>query len=266
MHRKIIFFGNSSFSLPVLQSLIEKQIPLIAIVTSPDKPKGRHLLPAPNPVKEFALRYKLLIFESLKELEANFDTAASDTIPIGLVAAYGRIIKTNLLNRFNTQIYNIHPSLLPKYRGPSPLQFQLIDNIPDTGVSLIQMDEQVDHGPIIAQIKCPISTQDTSVTLGEKLFLQGAGLFIDFYQNPEKYSPIPQDHTQATFTRLLTKEDGFVEFASFQKDIALKDEKLFSKFKAFYPWPGVWTKNPQGKRIKLIEIYPKVRTRLEGQN
>jgi methionyl-tRNA formyltransferase len=266
MSRNVIFFGNSSYSLPVLQTLTANQIPILAVVTSPDKPRGRHLEITPNPVKEFALKHNLPVFESMKSLLLNFPNASTGVTPIGLVAAYGRIIKSDLLNKFDTRIYNIHPSLLPKYRGPSPLQFQLLDGVSTSGVTLLQMDQEVDHGPILATQQLTVSSQDTSVSLGEKLFALGAELFINFYHHPDKFSPQSQNHAQATFTRLLTKEDGYIDYDQFQTGVLQHNESLFRKFRAFFPWPGVWTKNPEGKRLKLVSIYPEVKTRLEGQS
>ncbi len=265
--QSLYFFGNSSFSLPVIKTLIENQLPVTAVVTSPDKPAGRHLTLTPNPVKAYALSQSIRVIENQSVLDQSLTSWPNNaSVPWGLVAAYGRILKPELLNKFNNQIYNIHPSLLPKYRGPSPLQFQLLDQVSKTGVSLIRMDEKVDHGPLISQATDTVLPEDTAVSLGERLFFQGAQLFVDFFLHPEKYSPVPQDDTQATFTRLLTKDDGYIPYTDFQTLISQKSDLLIAKFKAYYPWPGVWTKDPDGKRHKLISISPQFVTRTEGQS
>lgn len=262
----LYLFGNSRYSLPVIDTLVKNDLPVAAVITSPDKPAGRHLALTPNPVKVFAEAHHIPIIQRHSDLLFTLENLSPDSPPPwGLVAAYGRILKPDLLNKFNNHIYNIHPSLLPKYRGPSPLQFQLLDRISQTGVTLINLDEKIDHGPIISQTTDTILPQDTAVSLGERLFIQGARLFVDYFRYPEKFSPVAQDDTQATFTRLLTKDDGFIPYADFHALVSQKSPLLATKFKAYFPWPGVWTKDPNGKRHKLISISPEFTIRTEGQ-
>ncbi len=251
----VIFFGSAPISNVVLQLLIDAQIPVAAVVTKTDKPVGRHLKLTPNPVKVLTQKHKLRTYESLTDLE----------IPqgaVGLVAAYGKIIPQQVLDKFNGQIYNIHPSLLPKYRGPSPLQQQILDGVKDTGATVIQVDAEMDHGPILAQVKDQIMPGDTWQSLGERLFIKGANLFVDYLHSPRKYSLTTQDHSQATYTKLLTRQDGFVPWEEFSHLLSSPSQLLDRKFRAYSPWPGVWSITDEGKRIKLLSLTPKVEVRV----
>ncbi len=166
------------------------------------------------------------------------------------------------MDKFNGRLYNIHPSLLPKYRGPSPLQTQILDGVTYTGVSIITLDEQMDHGPIVAVAKDKILSDDTTESLGNRLFSLGADLFTNNVipsMAEGSLSPITQNHDLATYTHMLTRQDGFVPYNQF------KPELLDTKFRAFYPWPSVWTTTPEGKRLKLVALKPQILVQLEGQ-
>jgi methionyl-tRNA formyltransferase len=253
---QIVFFGSSDYSIPVLQKLLDRKINVVGVVTTPDKPVGRHLKLTPNPVKLLAQKNNLSIFENLSgtDLLTFLTQACATSTPpvVGLVAAFGRIIPQEILNTFNNQIYNIHPSLLPKYRGPSPLQQQILDGVTETGVTVIQLDAKMDHGPIIAVEKDIILPNDTPVTLGQRLFTKGTDLFI----NTPLTKGIPQDDSLATFTKKLTRQDGFLFWPDFQKQLTTHNSSLITKYHAFYPWPGVWSINPEGQRVILTSINP----------
>ncbi len=180
---------------------------------------------------------------------------------VGLVAAFGKIIPQSVLDTFNNQIYNIHPSLLPKYRGPSPLQQQILDGITETGVTIIQIDAQMDHGPIVAQAKDKIRPDDTWKTLGERLFAKGANLFLD----ADLKKLTPQNHDQATYTKLIARQDGFVVWGDFKSQITNHKSQLETKLRAYAGWPGVWTTMPDGKRLKLISVDPPL-VQIEGKS
>ncbi len=245
----IIFFGSSPFSTVVLEKLLDaKRHTLTAVITSPDKPVGRHLKLTPNPVKVFAEKNNIPVYTS----PLSFPSGT-----VGLVAAYGQIIKQEVLDQFHGQIYNIHPSLLPKYRGPSPLQQQILDGVVDTGVTIIQLDAQMDHGPIVAVAHDKILPEDTTVTLGNRLFEKGAELFLNLL-NTEHRTPNIQNEADASFTKKLTRQDGFLPWEEFNKLITNSIENHHDPrlFRAYFPWPGVWTLDPQGKRVKLVQLYP----------
>lgn len=267
MPSSLVFFGSSPFSVPVLQGLIDANITIAAVVTFPDKPAGRHLQLTPNPVKAIAQKHSLPIFETQSSFIENFKF---QTLPAGrqvsnyagLVAAYGRIIKPEVLSIFNGQIYNIHPSLLPKYRGPSPLQQQILDGISDTGVTIYQLDEQMDHGPIVSQIHDTLLPSDTTQTLGTRLFSLGTQEFNNLLtSNSLSTGNCPlktQNDSLASYTQKLTKQSGFLEFNVFIDYLKISNLKFQIErlFKAFSPWPGVWTITPNQKRLKLASVDP----------
>lgn len=236
--RNLIFFGSSPFSLIVLEKLLSAEgCELRAVVTTPDAPTGRHLKLTPNPVKVLAQKNNIPVFETMND----YCMTMNDDSMTGLVTAYGKIIPQSVIDSFNNRIYNIHPSLLPKYRGPSPLQQQILDGVTETGVTIIQLDAQVDHGPIVAVAHDKILPDDTTVTLGNRLFEKGADMFLKLQiPNPES-----QNHDEATFTRKLTRQDGFVSWEEYQT------QNLSRKLRAFAGWPGVWTINPKGERVKI---------------
>lgn len=254
MATQVVFFGSSEFSIVVLNKLLNAKCQLLAVVTTPDAPIGRHLKLTPNPVKVFAQKHGVPIATTM-----NYKLITNNHHPVGLVAAYGKIIPQSAIDLFHGQIYNIHPSLLPRYRGPSPLQQQILDGISETGVTIIQLDSQVDHGPIVAQAKDKIYQNDTTVTLGVKLFSLGTDLFLKFLPEPNHYHLEPQNDVEASFTHKLTRQDGFVPWEQFQP------EKLDRQFRAFSPWPGVWTLTPKDKRLKLVALQPQVLVQLEGK-
>lgn len=252
----IIFFGSSPFSVIVLERLVHSsQFIVHSVVTTQDKPVGRHLKLTPNPVKVLAQKNDIPVFETMNDYRM---TTNDNSMTVGLVAAYGKIILKDVLDKFNGQIYNIHPSLLPKYRGPSPLQQQILDGVTATGVTIIQLDEQMDHGPILAQEKDIIRSDDTWITLGNRLFSLGADLSLKFLLEPKTYHLEPQSHSQATYTKKLTRADSFMPWEEFNSQMQ-DPQSLDRKFRAFSPWPGIWTTTPQGKRMKLISLdIPKV--------
>jgi methionyl-tRNA formyltransferase len=289
MPQQIVFFGSSPFSIPVLEKLSNVKL----VITTPDQPVGRHLKLTPNPVKLWAQKHNIPVIEDLKSLlngagiceqerrpDAGNDQAArapavANTEPqkIGLVAAYGKLIPQNILNTFNGQIYNIHPSLLPKYRGPSPLQQQILDGVTETGVTIIQLDSQMDHGPIVAQEKDTILSTDTPETLGKRLFEKGAELFLN---SPLLFPSLklreglgvsyPQNDSLATYTKKLTRQAGFIPWGEMSQILSNKQYAISinRKFRAYYPWPGIWSTNPEGLRVKLVSLTPPL-VQLEGQ-
>lgn len=243
--QSIVFYGSSEFSVPVLRQLLDARCKILEVITTKDKPAGRHLKLAPNPLKKFALEKNLQVYDSL---ESSIHHLGSDTI--GLVAAYGKIIPQSIIDEFAGRLYNIHPSLLPKYRGPSPLQQQILDNVTETGVTIIKLDAQMDHGPIVAVEKDTILPTDTWKTLGNRLFAKGTNLFISRIQDLGSSIFTPQNDADATYTRKLTRQDGYVAYDDFKSQISNPNTQFKNKLRAFDGWPGVWSLDPEGNRIK----------------
>lgn len=267
-HLKVVFFGTSSFAVPVL-SRIKQENWLIAVVTTPDSKVGRQHSLTPSPVKAYLQgqpgqtcpiftpeKFDQEVIENLKQLEPD----------LFVLASYGRMLPQEILDIPKYGNLNVHPSLLPKYRGPSPLVAPILNGDKTSGVTIIKMDEKMDHGPVLNAKEIPLSDKETFESLSIKLFTKGAELLIkiipDFVAG--KIELIPQDHTQATFTHLIKKEDGYFDIEN-----PPQPEKLDQMIRAYYPWPNVWTKWPfdkaQGKNNKIVKFYPGKIIQIEGK-
>src|SRR3989344_7395702 len=210
---KIIFFGTSGFAIPSLRMLAEHKHAPVAIITAPDKPKGRGKRLTFTPVKQFVIEKIDKPGLSIWQLE-KLDAVAIEHIVtlqpnLGIIAAYGKIIPKELIDIFPHGLLNIHPSLLPKYRGPSPIQTTILNGDTETGVTIIQIDEKMDHGPIIVSEKLKvISEKVTYQKLHDALAELGAQLLIEILPKwiASEIIPTPQDDAKATYTKLLKKE------------------------------------------------------------
>lgn len=259
---KAVFFGSSKYSIPVLKALLQTGWKP-TIITAPDKPTGRHQQLTPNPLAVFAASHNLTI---LKLMELDSRSLAASSLKsrgpvLGICCVYGKIILKKWLDFFPKGILNVHPSLLPKYRGSSPAQFAILNNEKTTGVSIIKMDKECDHGPIVKQIREKILPRDTAESLYNRLFSLAASTLpqtINDYLENDNIKPVPQNHHLATFTRLLAKKDGFVSEKILQKAVlgdASSAEMIDRKRRAFTAWPGIYTKIQvefKGKKRKMI--------------
>ena len=248
---KFAFFGTSDFSVKVLDVLYQNSLIPKLIVTVPDKPKGRKKELSPPPVKIWALNYNINFTQpvSLKKLETN-SPLKSKQYGLFIVAAYGKIIPPDIINAPKHGIINVHPSLLPKYRGPSPIQYFILSGEKETGVTIMLMDEEVDHGPIIQSEKLKTQSEKLNFKqLEDKLAELGGTMLVEIIPNwiDGKIKPLEQGHSKATFTKKITKEDGLVDL---EKDNL---EIVYRKFLAFYPWPGIYFFTEKAnKKIRVI--------------
>ncbi|MCL5784497.1 MAG: methionyl-tRNA formyltransferase [Patescibacteria group bacterium] len=255
---KVVFFGTPDFVVPILEK-IRENIQLTAVVTAPDKKVGRKQTLTPTPVAQAAQKNNLPVLkpERLDEefIKNNFKILDVDLF---IVAAFGKIIPQNLLNIPKFGSLNVHPSLLPKYRGPSPIQNAVLNGDKTSGISIIKMDEQTDHGPIVYTREIMLSHNDNFQTLGTKMFAQAADLLTQIIPEylAEKITPQPQNDQKATYTKIITKEDGY-----FNIDNPPSLEKLDKMVRAYYPWPTVWTKW-EGKIVKFL---PDKMVQMEGK-
>ncbi len=248
MKTKIAFFGTQDFAATILAGLLtDNNISIATVFTQPDRKVGRKQILEESPVKKLALKHNLNIAqpESLKNYELK-----TEGCELAIVAQYGLIIPKNIIESFPKGMINVHGSILPKYRGASPIQAALIHGETITGNTIMLMDEAVDHGPILAQNSLPIDPDDTFTTLAEKMALEGSKLLLNTL--PEYLdggiSPQVQDHTQATFTGLLTKDDGKIDFSK-------SADEIYNLYRGLTPWPGVWCLWNE-KRLKLLKIIP----------
>ena len=243
---KIIFIGTSQFAVLPLENLIKKKYNIIKVITAPDKPTGRQQEITPSPIKQIALKYKLPFFqpEKIAEITLEISKLKPDLI---VLAAYGKIIPKDILGIPKFGCLNLHPSLLPKYRGPSPIQTAILNGEPETGITIMLMDEIIDHGPIIGQKNMAIASDENYQTLEKKLSQLAANFLIEilpqYLQN--KIKPQPQNEGRTSYTKILTRQDGQIDWQQSAQVIA-------RKIRAFYPWPGAWT-DFNGKRIKILK-------------
>ncbi len=243
---KLTFIGTPNFGEAVLESIIKEGISPSLVITSPDKKAGRGQKLSPSPVKETALKNGIFVkeAESKKSLYKILKEERPDVV---LVAAFGMIMEKEVLDIPQKGFLNIHPSLLPKYRGPSPIQSAIINGEKESGVAIIKLDEKMDHGPIISSSKVPLKENITYPEAEKLLAYEGAKIFSStlplFMEG--KIKGTPQDHKSATYTSKITKEDGRVDW----KEPAQKIER---RVRAFHPWPGCFTFCDVG-RIKILE-------------
>ena len=247
---KVIFFGSDLFVIPILQAL-EDNFEVSAIVTASDS--------------AIACYFKGPIFTSGK-LDENFKSQISNfKSDLFIVASYGKIIPKFILNIPKFGALNVHPSLLPKYRGPSPVPATILSGDKVTGVTIIKMDKEMDHGPIVATKEISLTGQENSLFLINKLFQLGADLLVKIIPDyiTGKMKLVPQNHAQATYSKRLTRESGY-----FPIDNPPSPEVLDRMIRAYFPWPGVWTKwspsrHPEGaqrpKDLKIIKFLPSPR-------
>ena len=245
----VVFFGTPAFALPSLEALMENGYSIAAIITRPDERAGRKKNLASPPVKILAEHCRIPVFQP-QTLDAK---RFADEIPqadIFIVASYGKIIPKDILNIPRLGCLNIHPSLLPRWRGPSPIQYAILSGDRETGVSIMQMDEIMDHGPIVAKQHAPCNMQqEIYSTLHEKLSRIGAELLIETLPKwiRGEITPRAQDDTQATYSKILTRDDGRIDW----KKPADEIERMI---RAFTPWPGAWTRWQTESKILRVRI------------
>lgn len=290
---KIVFFGTPEYVRPIVEVLHktfspsgENKSSIVAVVTQKPKPVGRKKILSRSPIDKWAYKKDILIInESLELLDSELEA------DIGILASFGEIIPKEVLKYFPHGILNIHPSLLPKYRGASPVRSAITANETETGATIIKLDEKLDHGKIISQFKIEIEKSDTTKTLREKLFIQSAkvlGALIKPYMEG-KIKLKTQDEKEASFTTLITKKGAFIKPEYIKHAIEgkiFKDKwnipfiKIGLKrntikiipspinidcfIRAMNPWPITWTTvkpNPK-KDLKKLKI---LKTHLSGE-
>ncbi|MGA0242338.1 MAG: methionyl-tRNA formyltransferase [Candidatus Marinamargulisbacteria bacterium] len=243
----ICFVGTPQFAVPVLDALVNTcSGSRISVISMPDKPRGRHQKTSPSPVKKTALHHQLPVASPTSK-EAFADHVQTLNPDIIIVVAYGRIIPKNITDTYFC--INIHSSLLPQYRGASPIHTALLNGDTKTGVTIIRMNERMDEGPILKTAPHPIQEHDNLATLTQALSQLGAetcASFInDLYKRPQFPTGTPQNHHQACYTKKITPTDLELSLPQSPVDI-------HNKVRAYAPKPGVYVID-NGKRIKLIE-------------
>jgi len=245
---KIIFMGTPEFAVPSLRALIESGEEVVAVVTQPDKPKGRGLEIVPPPTKILAEKHRIPVLQPAKIKTEEFFIELKKFNPdLICVAAYGKILPKNILDLPTYDCINVHASLLPKYRGAAPINWAIIRGEKVTGITTMKMDEGMDTGDMLLKKELPIDDEDTGETLSEKLSEIGGKLLIETIRllKEGRLNPIPQDHSQATYAPMLKKEDGKIDWKK-------SAEEIKNLIRGTLPWPGAYT-NLEGKLLKIYK-------------
>ena len=246
---RIVFFGTPDPAAKALRALAEQGHDIVAVYTRPDRKSGRAKEPQPTPVKTAALELGLPGHTPANlrgdDIVQALAAAAAD---IFVVLAYGRLLPSAVLEIPPRGVLNVHPSLLPLYRGPSPVVSAIRDGITETGVSVMLLDEGMDTGPVVAQSPpIPIKETDNAETLTNELFTLGVDLMVESIPAWERgdISVTPQDDSAATVTSLIEKSDGELDFSKPATELA-------RLIRAYHPWPGTFTRW-NGKLLKILE-------------
>lgn len=254
---KVVFFGSSKYVIPIIE-VLQKNFDLAGVVTTDKLPT--------DPVIKYCTDHKVRYYVATDfRQNKTMNLIKTTKAELGVLAYFGRILPPSVLESFHKGIINTHPSLLPKYRGPTPVQTAILNGDKTTGVTIIRLDDQVDHGPILAQKEEPIRQNDTADSLHERLFRLGAEMLpltIQQYNN-KTIMPIGQDDSKATFTPRLTRESGYIDLSSFE--IGNLKLEIARRIRAYYPWPGVWTRQIINNKSSIIKFLPEERIQVEGK-
>jgi methionyl-tRNA formyltransferase len=249
--KRILFFGTSEFAVPSFEALLkDTRFELVGLVTQPDRPVGRHAVLTAPPVKQCIVG-TIPIMQPEKIKDEAFQTWIRElgpTCDAFVVVSYGKILPQWLLDLPKHGVVNVHGSLLPRWRGASPIQAAIAAGDAVSGVTIMQLDAEMDHGPIIAQAAETILPTDTGQILHDRLANVGGFVLPDALMDflNDETTPIEQDHSTATHCKTLSREDGKIDWTKSAKEI----ERLV---RAYTPWPGTYTE-VDGKRLKILSV------------
>ncbi|MFC1881667.1 methionyl-tRNA formyltransferase [Thermodesulfobacteriota bacterium] len=248
---RIIFMGTPMFAAPALKALHDNGYDITTVVTQPDRPRGRGRKVSPPAVKASALDlgYQILQPTSIKTTEFN-DLIANQKPDFLVVIAYGKILPENVLALPRLGTINVHASLLPKYRGPAPIQWAVINGEKETGVCTQLMEKELDTGDLLLSVRETIKPDDTAGDLHDRLAIRGATVLIDTLKGlaNKTIQPVRQDHSLATYAPMLSKDDGLINWNK-------PAESLESFIRGVTPWPGAYTFHGRN-RLKLFKSHP----------
>lgn len=248
---RVVFMGTPGFAAVALEALIESDHQVVGVFARPDEPAGRGRALVAPPVKGLALRHRIPVHQpaSLRG-SCELERMASLRPDVVVIAAYGQILPEPLLGVPPRGCLNIHASLLPRHRGPSPIAGAILAGDEETGVTIMLVTRKMDSGPILAQRRVPILPRDTAGALSEKLSGMGAELLMETLPRwlDGKLVPQAQDAGKATYTRMVSKEEGLMDWGQ-------PAVELWRRVRAFQPWPGCFT-DWEGRQVKIIEAVP----------
>lgn len=248
---KIVYFGTPQFAADVLGYLLNEGVAIEAVITKPDKPKGRSGLPQPTPVKLVAQAHHIPVYQP--ELVSALDFAEvllQYQADLFVVVAYGEIIKQHLLDMPKLGCINLHASLLPKYRGAAPIQHAIINGERETGVTIMHMVRKMDAGDIIKMVKIPIDNETTYGELEQTLCIKGSAALLQVIRDYETgtLDRIPQDHTQATLAPKIELEDCEINWN-------LPAKAIHDLIRGVYPHPGAWCRVAIRDHILRLKVF-----------
>lgn len=249
---KIIFMGTPDFAVPALQVLIESAHEVVAVYSQPPRPKGRGMEVHKSPVQQLAEKHNIPVHNpiSLKKSEAERTIFADYNADIAIVAAYGLILPKEVLESPKYGCLNIHASLLPRWRGASPIQHAIWKGDDKTGVTIMQMEEGLDTGPMLLKDETPITLDTTAQQLHDNLSLMGGKLILKAVSQIERLGRVEgevQDNALSTYAPLLKKDDGEIMPTASVMD-------THRQIRALNPWPGTYIKGYKG-RVKVLKAH-----------
>ena len=232
---RLAFLGTPAFAVPTLERLLARGHAVAAVITQPDRPKGRGQTLAPPPVKEAALRLGLPVYqpERIKRPEAveYLRNLAPEAM---VVVGYGQIIPQSILDIPPLGLLNVHASLLPKYRGAGPIQWAVVNGETVTGVTIMRIEAGLDTGPMLLKAETAIGADENAIELGERLSAMGADLLVEALDAIARIVPEPQDSAQSTYAPMLKKEDGRIDWRRTAREI-------HNQVRGMQPWPGAYS-------------------------
>ena len=234
---KTVFFGTPGFAVPTLRRLIDSKHAVAAVVTQPDRRRGRGQRLSASPVRTVAESFGVRVLHPERMKDESFVSTLETIAPdVGVVAAYGKLLPDRLLALPRHGMVNVHASLLPKYRGAAPVHRAVMAGETRTGVTIIQLVKEMDAGPMLKWASQPISSDDTSETVGDRLAVLGADLLMEVLDDLETGSvdPQPQPHEEATFAPRLGRDDGVIDWGRTARDI-------HNQIRGLHPWPHAFS-------------------------
>ncbi len=247
---RVVFMGTPNFALYSLDALCREGHDVLAVVTQPDRPANRGTVVF-SPVKKYALEHNIPVLQYAKVSKEGVDELTALGADIFITAAYGQILSRAILDIPPRGVINVHASLLPKYRGSSPIQWAIIKGEKQTGITIMQTAEGLDCGDILLQKTIDIAQDDTAATLFDKLGKLGAAALIEYLgqiQSGGEITPRPQDESQASYYPMLKKSDGLIDWSE-------SAESICNKVRGVTPWPGAYTRRGEST-LKLFGVTP----------
>ncbi|MBE6529871.1 MAG: methionyl-tRNA formyltransferase [Ruminococcaceae bacterium] len=245
---RILFMGTPDFAVFSLRALVEAGMDVVAVVTQPDQPKGRGYVLTPPPVKIFAQEHGIPVYQPVRLKNGEFDETLAEIDPeLIVVTAYGKILPKSLLDYPKYGCVNVHGSLLPEYRGAAPMQRAILEGKKETGITTMLMDEGLDTGKMLLQVRVPIEENDNFETIHNKMGEAGAPLLVKTIQGIAEGSiaPVAQDDSKSTYAAKIEKADCKIDFSKPAREV-------HNRIRALSPVPLAFTHLPDGKLLKVV--------------